>query len=408
MKSISIKNETIIFIFVLILPLTLLFGTLVSEITIFLIGTFFLIKCYQKKEWHWIRSIELKLLILIWFYLILNSILANSTSLALSRGLFFFRFILLTFAISETFKNKEFQKLIFMFWSIIIIIIAVDIYFEFFFGKNMLGNISNYPDRIASFSGKELKIGHYMLAIFLLPFAYFIHKNENIKIKFILFFILALVFSSIIATGERSNSIRAIFCFFLFIFLLKKNHYFFLFKYIILILTVILLYISIYNVNKIKSRYEEITNNIHKPITLLKESLHGSHYSTAWKIFKNYPYFGVGNKNFRIECQNQIYFDQDYKYTKIRCSTHPHQIYLEFLSELGILGTLIIIMFATFAIIKSAYLYFKNYNLILLASSLYVFSIFIPFLPSGSFFTSFGATLFWLNIGVMFSAINKN
>ena len=89
MKSISIKNETIIFIFVLILPLTLLFGTLVSEITIFLIGTFFLIKFYQKKEWHWIKSIELKLLILIWFYLILNSILANSTSLALSRGLFF-------------------------------------------------------------------------------------------------------------------------------------------------------------------------------------------------------------------------------------------------------------------------------------------------------------------------------
>ena len=159
--------------------------------------------------------------------------------------------------------------------------------------------------------------------------------------------------------------------------------------------------------NKIKSRYDEIINNIHKPITLLKESLHGSHYSTAWKIFKNYPYFGVGNKNFRIECQNQIYFDHNYKYTKIRCSTHPHQIYLEFLSELGILGTLIIIMFVTFVIIKSTYLYFKNYNLILLASSLYVVSIFIPLLPSGSFFTSFGATLFWLNIGVMFSATNK-
>ncbi len=383
-------------------------GTLISEITIFLIGAFFLNKCYEKKEWYWVRSIELQLLMLIWFYLILNSILANSTSLALSRGLFFFRFILLTFAISETFKNKKFQKLIFIFWSIIIIIISVDIYFEFLFGKNILGNISNYPDRIASFTGKELKIGHYMLAIFLLPFAYFIQKNENTKIKFIFFFILALVFSSIIATGERSNSIRAIFCFFLFIFLLKQKNYLFLIKYLILFISVMLLYIAIYKVNKIKSRYEEIINNAHKPITLLQESLHGSHYSAAWKIFKNYPYFGVGNKNFRIECKNQIYFDQDYKHTKNRCSTHPHQIYLEFLSELGIIGTLIIIMFVSFAIIKSIHLYFKNYNLILLASSLYVASIFIPFLPSGSFFTSFGATLFWLNIGVMFSATKKD
>lgn len=254
----------------------------------------------------------------------------------------------------------------------------MDIYFEFFFGRNILGNISDYQGRISSFTGKELKIGHYMLAIFLIPFSYFIDKNQNVKINFILLFILSLVLSSIIATGERSNTIRAIFCYFTLIFLLKNNYFFFT-KYIILFLSLILLYLGINNVNKIKSRYVEIIENAHEPISLLKESLHGAHYSAAWKIFKNYPYFGVGNKNFRIECQKQIYLDQDYKYTKSRCTTHPHQIYLELLSELGILGSLLIITFVTFVVTKSMYLYFKNYNLIILAPSLYVISIFIPF-----------------------------
>ena len=281
MKDTLIKKELIIFFLISILPLTLFFGTFISEITIFLIGFFFLVKSYQEKEWKWLRSIEFKFLIIIWVYLILNAILANSTSLAMSRGLFFFRFILLAFAISETFKNQKFKKLICRFWLTIIIITFLDIYFEFFFGRNILGNISDYPGRISSFTGKELKIGHYMLAIFLLPFSYFINKNQSIKINFILLFILSLVLSSIIATGERSNTIRAIFCYFTLIFLLKKNYFFFT-KYIILFLSLILLYLAINNVNKIKSRYVEIIENAHEPISLLKKSLHGAHYSTAW------------------------------------------------------------------------------------------------------------------------------
>ena len=38
-----------------------------------------------------------------------------------------------------------------------------------------------------------------------------------------------------------------------------------------------------------------------------KESHHGAHYYTAFEIFKSYPIFGVGNKNFREECSNEKY-----------------------------------------------------------------------------------------------------
>jgi O-antigen ligase len=405
MNKIPNNLTNINFFLILVLPFALLFGTFISEIIIFLSTVFFLLKSYIEKEWEWTTKTEFKFLLLIWGYLILNAILANNIHLSLSRGFFFFRFILLIFVISDILKNKRFENIIFISWISLTIVTSVDIYIEFFFQKNLLGKFSEYPGRIASFTGKELKIGGYLIAILLTSFSFFLNKNLNIKKYIILLSVLTLALIAVIITGERSNSIKAVFIFILFLLFLKKHQ---LIKYVVLILFIIMLITSVLNINKIKYRYTEIINNINNPIILLKDSLHGAHYSTAWKIFKNYPYFGVGNKNFREECQNKIYLDKNYKYTENRCSTHPHQIYLELLSELGIIGTLLIIFFIIFISAKSFLIYFKNYNLLILAPTLYVISIFIPVIPSGSFFTSFGATLFWLNVGIIFSNFNRN
>lgn len=405
MNKTSNNLTNINFFLILVLPFALLFGTFVSEIIIFLSTAFFLIKSYIEKKWEWTEKTEFKFLLLIWGYLILNAILANNIHLSLSRGIFFFRFILLIFVISDILKNKRFENIIFISWITLTIVTSVDIYIEFFFNKDLLGNFSEYSGRIASFTGKELKIGGYLIAILLTSFSFFLNKNKNIKRYIILLSVLAVTLIAVIITGERSNSIKAVFIFILFLLFLKKHQ---IIEYIILILFIIILIMGVLNINKIKYRYTEIINNINNPIILLKDSLHGAHYSTAWKIFKNYPYFGVGNKNFREECQNKVYLDKNYKYTENRCSTHPHQIYLELLSELGIIGTLLIVFFIIFISAKSFLIYFKNYNLLILAPTLYVMSIFIPLIPSGSFFTSFGATLFWLNIGIIFSNFNKN
>jgi hypothetical protein len=154
--------------------------------------------------------------------------------------------------------------------------------------------------------------------------------------------------------------------------------------------------------------YQRLSSNNYNYSEYIKNSLHGSHYITAWKIFKNYPYLGVGNKNFRIECGKEIYYDKSFKLSEYRCSTHPHQIYFEFLSELGIFGTIVILYFIIYILVKSFFLYFKKFNLILLSSALFILSNFIPLIPSGSFFTSFGAALFWLNIGILLSNLNRN
>ena len=414
LKNLSLFNiNKLNFILLIFLPLSLLIGTLVSEIVIGLIVINFLISSYLNKYWGWTKTIEFKILIVFWLYLIINFITAINPMLSISRAIFFIRFIIFVFAIIEIFKDKNNEKIIFFCWLAIMLVVIFDIYVEFIYGKNLIGNTSTYPGRISSFLGKELKIGHFLYSIFLSIFSYFLFNlknktNNKSYFSLLIFFGITVAMSAIILTGERANSIKSFFCFILFFILIKD---FKIQKNIILFISLFFLVIFI---SKHKERftffgdYQRISNNNYNYSEYIKNSLHGSHYITAWKIFKNYPYFGAGNKNFRIECGKELYYDKNFKLTESRCSTHPHQIYFELLSELGIFGSVILLYFIIYILFKSFFLYFKNNNVILLSTTLFILSTFIPLIPSGSFFTSFGASLFWLNIGILLSNLNKN
>ena len=72
------------------------------------------------------------------------------------------------------------------------------------------------------------------------------------------------------------------------------------------------------------------------------ENIYVNLYRSGINVFKNYPYFGVGNKNYRIEaCKPKDEIIGNYLNYYV-CLTHPHQVYIELLSEHGIIGTLII------------------------------------------------------------------
>ena len=114
-----------------------------------------------------------------------------------------------------------------------------------------------------------------------------------------------------------------------------------------------------------------------------------------WKANK---FFGGGIKNFRYYC-----LVTNPKSVRKVCNRHPHNYYLEFLAETGLFGYISFMIFVIFSIYRSLKNFIENQNLIILASLLYfVFSL-MPLIPTGSFFTTFGATLFWINYGFMIS-----
>ena len=196
--------------------------------------------------------------------------------------------------------------------------------------------------------------------------------------------------------GERSNFIKTLIMIMVFSFIFERNY---LKIKLILFFLFFLIIISVINLNpNFKARYlNHIINpfgsTLKNPIEYIFNSKYGNHYKVAFQIYENNKFFGVGLKNYRFEVKKSEYQTKD-------TSIHPHQTHYEILSELGFVGYLSFIFFFIFHILK----FFKNKgntNELHIAGFLFVATSLIPFLPSGSFFTSHGAILFWMNFAFM-------
>ena len=82
--------------------------------------------------------------------------------------------------------------------------------------------------------------------------------------------------------------------------------------------------------------------------------LNFAHYDNAIEIFKNNKLNGIGNKNFRFECHDKKYFKESLKFTH-QGAQHPHQIHFELLSEQGLIGYFIFMLFL-FTYLKEKFL----------------------------------------------------
>ena len=111
MNNRIIKNIEIISAILLgVLPIGLIIGTAVSETIIIFVNILFLTVFFHEKNFFLIKKKEILYLMIIWIYLLINCLAANNSQLALSRSVFFFRYILLIMAISHLFKNINYQK----------------------------------------------------------------------------------------------------------------------------------------------------------------------------------------------------------------------------------------------------------------------------------------------------------
>ena len=110
-----------------------------------------------------------------------------------------------------------------------------------------------------------------------------------------------------------------------------------------------------------------------------------------------------------MESYNKKYFDDNFeifgeKGSTPLGSTHPHQLHFELLSEFGIIGYLLIISNLLFVLIRSIN---DKKEFLVKSSFLFITATLVPFLPSGSFFTSYGATIFFINYSFLMKKIMK-
>ena len=411
-KIIPLKSDNsldnLLFFFFSIYPITFLLGNFAINLFLFIFNFLLILgffkNCYNYKV---LNKYILYLLFFLFLSFVINLIFSNNFHLTYPRVL---KFILIIGSILSFkqlllgFKSTEINKL-YKIWSIIFVIVIFDIIFELIFKINVIGLKSFMPGRVASFSGNELNIGHFFSA-FSLIFMSFVYVNyKNISLNLIIG-ILLITISFLI--GERSNFIKTLLIISAFIFLIHQIKV----KYKILSFSsLIIFFIILLNLNPgYKLRYlDQFTKVLTKEGInyYFDNTVYGAHYNVAKEIFKDNKFFGVGIKNFRIESFSNKYADLDHKQNNRRANTHPHQVHYEFLAETGLVGYFSFALFVCFSFYLAIKNYIKSRNLFQLSAIFYVLISLLPLLPSGSFFSTYTSSLFWLNYAIMVGYIRN-
>ncbi len=146
--------------------------------------------------------------------------------------------------------------------------------------------------------------------------------------------------------------------------------------------------------------------------TIIFSKIHENYYKTALNIYKSNFVLGTGPKTFRKNCSNP-----KYSTSVLSCSTHPHNTYIQLLSETGSIG-FILIMLLFLSIIKfSLYEIFfrkKNnnklnseYNFKVCLISCFLITLW-PFIPTGNFFNNWLNIIYYLPLGFFISLIYRD
>jgi O-antigen ligase len=407
-KDQKIKNT--IFLLLTILPIAIIVSPGISESIIILICLLFLTNNFLKNDWSFLNEKIIKYLLIIYGFLLINLLLSQNFYFSFLRNFLFIKYIILIAAIKYSIDDKnKFNKLI-LFWSIIVIFSSADLYYQWFFKKDIFGFQDRDPLRLNGFFRKENANTFISSFLFVSIFFWFKKKNKTIKELTLIFATISLVVLICFASGSRALFVRLIFSILLILILFKFN----LKNKIIIFSCLLLLFLIPLTLSKnLKTRYIYQLFNSDREFNVktlknnfVNHSLHYGHYLTAYKIFIDNKWFGVGTKNFRIFCAEEKYSTKNLQSYK-QCSTHPHQIYLELLAEQGIIGSSVILIFIFFIFINFYNYYQKSKNYLILFPLSFLISHFLPLVPSASFFANSFQTLFWIVFGFAYLLYNN-
>jgi len=418
-------------------PISFILGNLIININLVLfccLGIFYLRSKILKTKFHLPLKIILLFFILAFFLTALSFIKSlyfegyeNNSFNRLIKSILFFRFfimLLIVYLLSELdIINFKYFFLSAFFSSFLI---SIDVIYQYFIGFNIIG-LESFGSHNTSFFGNEVIAGGFIqnFSFFAILFLSYLLRNNNNYFRTVLITIAVCTLAlGIIVSGNRMPFILFLFGLFLVFLFNKKIRITVLASFLIVFITLEFLILFDDTMKKKYSSFYSQTKSLAVNVfervksdpsqTMLKEKTdflkenpesvgHRRIFFTAIETWKLHRIFGNGIKSFREDCQ-RVMTEQK----RGACSNHPHNYYLEILTDLGIVGFVsaitIILMFIIF-LVKNYRIFNGNNieNLFLLAAVLSLFLEIFPIKSTGSIFTTNNATYTILLSGIILS-----
>jgi len=387
------KESNYLLFLIYLIPISLIFSKLISEIIIVLTTGVIIYKFkidYIKKKFQDLNLFQKNLIkyFFFFFFLIFVNKLANFSnyedlfkSLALLR---FPIFLLVSFIFLSSVNRYLFLNKIYIF-ILVSLILSIDIWLQFFSGKNLFGyNFDNDLKRAGSFFKDEYIAGSFLFYIFFYVGFFF----NFFKKKIFIIILLLIVYIIIYFSGDRQPFILlnlGLLLFFVINFLNIKKFIIKNKKVLYLIIFIPFFLIFFKAENFLIERYK------------LKNSIAFDHYKfhleSSIQNFQDNIFFGSGYKTWKKDCNKS---DPETR----KCSTHPHNFYLEILADNGLIGILFFIFIFYFLLKNFFILFFIKKKFIF--EFLFFILYFFPFKPTGSFYTNFNLIMFFYTLLMIF------
>ncbi len=351
--------------------------------------------------------------------LVLNKLPWKADYSTTIKSILFLKYLFLYLTVRYLIENELIKiKYFFITSSVASIFVCFDIFYQSIYGVDIFGyEISPRLRKLSGPFGDELIAGGFIqrfsiFSFFILPI--FFIKNSQKYIKYLIPVLFFIFFIGIILSGNRMPLLLFLLIIFMILIFQKQTRKYFLSFLIIFPI----IFIIIYNSNpKVKLNFLNFYGQISKIVLIpfngsFKEERTPQYlkeFSTFYGTWKINKYIGGGIKSFRYYCHVRQNTNKDSKFI---CNMHPHNYYLEILTETGLIGFLMV----TIIFFMSLYLsFFKKYisksklssnNIIIPFIFLFFIEIF-PLKSTGSFFTTGNATYIFLILAILIGLVRK-
>ena len=405
--------ENFIIFSIITIPFFLITGSFLPDLLLSISSVLFLVLTFKFKLWvTFYNNLFSKIFFLFCLLILLRSLFSENILLSLQSSVFYFRFGLFSLAVYYlTSKKIHFLRLLFYMLLVIYLFLFIDSFSQFLFGRNISESIIGYTYenkenfRITSFFGKDEVLGSYISRLFpLVIYLYFKLDVFKADKHYILISIITLFsFLTVLISGERTSI--ALFIITLLIFLFSSNNlrkiYFYLILSVIIISTIVINFDERIKIRLVDQTINQMFGSKTDKIVIFSKIYEG-HYKIALNMFLEKPLVGHGTKIFRHYCSKPENF-----VSGNACTTHPHNILMQFLAETGLIGTIFYILVIYFLIkylLNNFYfLYFRRKQILndkLLCLTTFYMINFFPFLPSGNFFNNWISIIYFFPAGL--------
>ncbi|WP_158046026.1 O-antigen ligase family protein [Skermanella pratensis] len=376
------------------IPLLFLVGRMPADLAVIVTGILFLIDRALARDWSWVSTPWLMFGLMLWTWLMAMTPLSIDPMNSLDRTLGWGRYLLFAAALQHwvlTMRHARVKLL----WSTasamsIVILVAFYEFLPRFAGHEIVDEMR----LMGPFS--DPVVGTYLQKLAcpviggMLGWAF---TRGDARSFGLVGGAVAILGVAIFLSGERMPTLLFVFGLVLFGFFLPEVRR--LLWIVSLGLVILVLGVALFN----ETMMTWMFNRSFAQIMNLGNSDYGQIWRTSLAIWLDHPLSGVGLRNYRVACADAAYD----LYGPNHCQLHPHNIYLEWLVEGGIIGLtgfLILLGLVFRPAAKTSFAALSTFDRCLAIGALAGVITFVwPLASSQSAFSNWNGVLLWLAIG---------